>query len=618
MHENEVVMALQKNITCKKKCAWRIAATSLLLLLLSLSAVYISRVALINEALKSVLPDYDLHLSIGRLNTDVFRRSLSIHDLSLNYKNEYAISIRKIAINGLNHTKEDAIVLDLLTLQGLVVFQLNGAEKTLILQSEQVDLRNITYTLEGNFNLEQLLLNEVTAPLNDMQRTLRWQQLQVDGIKGGIDFADINVSKLKLDNVIFEQSLQAEKPTPIIQLNALSISKIKLSQLSQLQLNKVIVLGGEVNLLRDTKGNLNLLPSTEQVASVSSETEIKDQSLKDIENTEPFQFDIKSLSFSAPLKIAINDQSVKPAVNLNMVMKTLQVNTLHNRTKGKPTSLTFSGKLGDYALFEGNAKALMETSSETFEINFKLTDFELPLVTGYSQMSTGYEITSGQLDFDLKLKVNEGELGGTTTLELHHLLMAPVNKKKMSQVNKQLSMPLPTALYVMEDGDKRIALHIPMKGDMNNPSFSWNSIYKILTTRALKEASYHYVKTALFPGGLMVSAAFFMGSYTYNKLTELPPLQFEIAKTTILPEHLSLLDNLSELFKDKPKLTMKICSYGIAADAENEKAILSLAHLRAESIRQHLVDKGLASARLFKCLEHIDQKAKKPYVKLVM
>ncbi len=732
-------MAIQQKEGSKKRSTWRIAAISLVLLLISLSAVYIARVELINETFEFVLPDYDLHVSIGRLDTAVFRRSLTIHDLSLNYKDEYAISVREIAINGLDYPEEDAFALDLLTLQGLSVFQLNGTEKTLLLQSEQVaakdilfildkalevggvaiikpelrhaskpdeqlmvdmeslelgrleflldkqitlasllinapeihqhqgpqsakkqllflsrelSIKDIIYQLEGSFNLERLVLNDVIAPLTDMQRSLRWQQLQVDGLEGDINLEEIKVSELKLDEAIFEQTGQAEKTNPIVQLNTLAISSIKLSELSQLLVSSVVVSGGGVNLLRDVGGNLNLLPPSEEnlsdppgsesaaddsepevvtdtdinkekkqttaVPDVKSEGEQPAQSQQTTENAESFQFDIKSLSFNAPFNIAINDQSVEPVVELKMVMETLQINALHNRAEGEPTSLTLSGKLGDYASFEGRGKALLDTATETFELSFKLADFELPLVTGYSQMNTGYEITSGQLDFDLDLQVKEGQLGGKTTIELHHLLMSPANEEVMSQMNKQLSMPLPTALYVMEDGDERIVLHIPMKGDMNNPSFSWNSIYRILTTRALKEASYHYVKTALFPGGLMVSAALFVGSYTFDKLTELPPLQFGIGETTLLPEHLLLLDNLAELFESKKKLTMKMCSYGIAADAENDKAILALAHLREESIRQYLVGKGLASPRLFKCLEHIDQKAEKPYVKLVM
>jgi hypothetical protein len=579
------------------------------------------------------------------------------------------LSADKLGLQSLTFQLNDSLGIARIHVDNPVVFEMISQASQQLFAAGQIDVNSFEYQLSGHFSLELLRVNEALVSLADLQRQLKWNALAVEVVQGDTDVQDISVSQLGLEKLIFiqaEEKLLDKLKAPLIDLPQIRVSQITLKHKTELLVDNVELAGGEVLLHRDLNGQISLLPAephaqTEEAMVTDSESQSQSQSennnsgaqgekaektkvdskqvaatqeqgavkarqqVSAEEPAEPFQFHLKKIFLSAPLRIDFKDESVEPAVKVPVKLEKLELNTLHNHAQGEDSDIVFAGKLGEDAMLQGDARFMLETLSNEVDLNAKITAFELPELTGYSQLHTGYALESGQLGFAVKMKVLDRKLNGEATVDFQGLSMIPANEAVIEQMGQQLSMPLPTALYLLEDSDGRIHLDVPVSGDMDNPSFSWNSIFRILTLRALKEASIYYVKTALFPGNLLVDAASMFGGHVYGKLMELPPMLFPLRQVELQSEHNEELDNLAALLSKKAKLSVKVCSYSLSADApqdsadeDRKKAALSVAKQRALNIRKYLLDKGVRPTSLLTCLPKVDDKAEVPYVKLIM
>ena len=73
-------------------------------------------------------------------------------------------------------------------------------------------------------------------------------------------------------------------------------------------------------------------------------------------------------------------------------------------------------------------------------------------------------------------------------------------------------------------------------------------------------------------------------------------LNFATGSATILPESQQQLDNIAEVLKAYPNVTVKVGGY--TDKTGNPRANLSLSQSRAESVRTALIGKGVAARRM--------------------
>ena len=73
-------------------------------------------------------------------------------------------------------------------------------------------------------------------------------------------------------------------------------------------------------------------------------------------------------------------------------------------------------------------------------------------------------------------------------------------------------------------------------------------------------------------------------------------VQFDLDKWDIKPEYYPLLDEIAEVLKQNPGLTMEI--HGHTCDIWTEKYNKNLSNLRAESVKSYLVEKGIPAEQL--------------------
>jgi hypothetical protein len=243
---------------------------------------------------------------------------------------------------------------------------------------------------------------------------------------------------------------------------------------------------------------------------------------------------------------------------------------------------------------------------------------ELPAVSPYTVDAMGYSMSAGQFSTHVKVSAKQRQLAGNANLKLVKAKLKATDKDAMDKFNKELTMPLPTALSLLEDGDGEIELDMPLKGSLDDPSFSAKGIMRFLMLRAVKEATVYYLKAALLPQNTLFSIADLFGGMVYNKLTELPAIRYKKEQIDLTKEQFAFLDRVAVMMSKKAKLRFKVCGVSAAYDGEPTTA-KSLADQRVAKARRYLVDeKQIAADRLMQCLSEHDPEIESAEVKFVL
>ncbi len=499
------------------------------------------------------------------------------------------------------------------------------------LQLDSVEAHSLHYENE-RVSAGLISIRGLNVFVDEIERLIAWKNLDITDIRADRQMDEIIVDALTLQQFQFAEAvrpgLSASEPV-FVQLNETRVKGVQLRERKNLEIKAIQLAGGEMQLQIDADGQLTLLPAkpiktepikTEPTKTESTKSDADQAALRPVhaekEQSPSMYYLLQSFTLDDDMSISFRDASVSPAAEQRITLKQLKLDNLHNGESGAPSKLSMSGKVGEHGTFSSEITFLLATIQETSVLKLDIDNFELPSFSGYSRRGTGYALESGQLDLDVKLDLQQRQLAGKTTIDMRQLNMKPADDDLIEQMNQQLTMPLPTALYLLEDGDGNIELDVPIKGDLDNPSFSWNSIFRILTLRALKEASYYYVKNTLFPSNLLISAATVAGGQLYKKMNELSALEFLPTDAALREEHLAFLNNVAVKLKKKKKLNIRVCSVATVADALENEQRLVLAKQRAGAVREYLVAQGVKSPQLMTCLDRVDEEAEQAYVKL--
>jgi hypothetical protein len=91
----------------------------------------------------------------------------------------------------------------------------------------------------------------------------------------------------------------------------------------------------------------------------------------------------------------------------------------------------------------------------------------------------------------------------------------------------------------------------------------------------MKFAAMHYVKTALFPWGTILSVASAVGEHAAK--LQLQPVEFEPGQATIKPEMTEYLGKLRQMLVEKPDLNLTLCGIATLEDGRALKSQLDAA-----------------------------------------
>jgi hypothetical protein len=418
-----------------------------------------------------------------------------------------------------------------------------------------------------------------------------------------------------LDVSLSQQSLETLELTGlVVGKQLLKLKQYKINELS-FEKNKLMTglhewagLASIINL--DEQGNIAglTLPSanagntdTSQNAEKIETEDVATQDTLDHAN----EFELAILK----IEQADNDVSTVHAINkhvnpnLNIMFKINEFFVSDINNQNQPMNIHFLSQTDEYSRVSLDAKAAFD-SSLSGDVSLNIRQFDLISLSGYVEKAIGYHVNQGQLTLLMDLNINKGKLAGDGKLKILNSNLQPSDQATMNKISKQISMPIETALSLIKDDSNNIEMSIPITGDMNAPDFGVDDLVAQISRKALTAATLHYVKQAIFPYGLLVSVAGYVGDELFA--ISLTPLEYNGEEFD--DEQSKYLNKVADLMLEKSTLQLRVCAQVSQKDADNEDWYAPALD-KANKIKRYIVkqDPELAG-RIVLCQPKIDEK----------
>ena len=478
----------------------------------------------------------------------------------------------------------------------------------------------------------ELLLKGLKADSGDYP-LVSAEQIQLQTLQASADsarLATVDLHELKLASVVGD-----DQERPVSYWPQLKLANIHW-QPQQLVVNSIELNGGETRLRRGAEGELTDIVALQQQLAMLAPAE-GESAAAPADNAESpaMQVRLGELSVRKPHQLFFSDRSVKPRFAINGELSQLSVGPYDTQGK-RPTDLNLKAKVngdGELSLHGVLDTATMQSGGWTLDLN----GVEMPYLSPYSMEYTGYFLQSGQLNLTSKGTLKGGQLEGSSTVKLHNFNVEPRQQDKVGQVSQRLSMPLETAVMVLEDDDSNIELDLDLSGSLDDPNFGYQSVINSLAGRGLKNAAVSYLTKSLQPYATLVSLAkTAIEANEKGTFISLQPVQFKPGKSALSKDMQGYMGKLTEMMAERPAMRLKLCGNAVKADLkvlqpvlakENakrkkprkpealaellEQRLQTLAVQRGEVVKKQLA-KGVPKERLFICYPTVDSSSDKP------
>lgn len=234
------------------------------------------------------------------------------------------------------------------------------------------------------------------------------------------------------------------------------------------------------------------------------------------------------------------DFSLRPNFATAIQQLNGHIGTLDNRQPA-PASVDIKGKVDRYAPVTIEGGLTPFNPLERLDIATRFQRVELTTLTPYSGKFAGYRIRKGRLDLDLHYRIQNGRLNAENKVVLEQLQLG-----ERVDSPSAVDLPIRLAVALLKDTQGRIAIDLPVQGDLNNPEFSIMPIvWKTLRNLVLRAAEAPFK----FIGGLVQGGA---------PDVDLGQVDFRPGSSELEPKAQRNLDTLSEGLKQRPQLRLEI------------------------------------------------------------
>ena len=378
-------------------------------------------------------------------------------------------------------------------------------DSQLAYQAKQTDRAGPGLAIEGRVGINDLLLEESGGK----DRLLAWQELMANGVAFSMDPPSLAIAEINV-----------EKPAAKIVIRA----------------------DGSLNLARLVK---------EQAPAASPET-----------SPMPAKQPEKD-SFPLQLERVRLENGVVEFADLSLALPfTTRIEqfkgTVLNIT-GDPTAratLQFSGLVDQYGQAGAEGTLAPLDPKHFTDIKVKFRNVELLPISPYTVTFAGRRVASGRLDLDLGYKIKDSELLGD-----HRAVMRNFRLGERVESPSALDLPLDLAIALLTDGEDKIDVAVPVRGNLDNPKFSyghviWQAVLNLLTK----------IVTAPFQA---LGALFGAGS------TQPDRVFFEPGKSEPAPPEREKLQQVAAALNQRPQLTLTV--HGVFARDLDGKSLRDMA-----------------------------------------
>ncbi|HIJ89695.1 MAG: DUF748 domain-containing protein [Desulfobulbaceae bacterium] len=335
-------------------------------------------------------------------------------------------------------------------------------------------------TVEGEAKIGTLLLNEE----NTGERFLAWKELAANGLEFGLNPDQLAIKELRLQNP-----------------------------------------GAKITIFKDK--SFNLIKILRQKDEAETEKPEKPLFPVDIERVRLKNGVVDFADFSLVLPFSTRITEVKGAAS--------GISTKPSTR----TSLKFEGRIGEFGQAKANGSLAPANPKQFTDIKVNFRNVAMPPLSPYSATFAGRNIASGKLNLDLGYNIKDSELLGENSVVLKDFTLG-----EHVESPSALDLPLDLAIALLTDGEGKIDIAVPIRGNIDHPEFSYGHVFRQALFNLLTK-----VVTAPFRA---LGALF--GSHSENMDTIL----FEPGRVELAPPEQEKLKNVAEALGKRTQLQLTV------------------------------------------------------------
>ncbi|RJP19375.1 MAG: DUF748 domain-containing protein [Candidatus Abyssobacteria bacterium SURF_5] len=312
-----------------------------------------------------------------------------------------------------------------------------------------------------------------------------------------------------------------------------------------LKISEVVATKPNTRVIIWPDGSLNL------TSMFSRKTEGKPAGDQPGPDRQPMPIAIKKISINGGAA-GFSDLSLTPNFSIGIRDLKGTVSGLSSKALAR-ADVSLEGKVDAYApvSIQGQINPLSEDVYTDLMLLFK--NIELTSFTPYSGKFAGYAIEKGKLSLDLKYKVSQNVLIGENKIVLDQLTLG-----ERVESPSAIKLPIGLAIALLKDSNGVIDLDISIRGDLNDPQFSYGHIIFQAVMNILAKA---------------VTSPFAMiGALVGGSGEELSFIEFQFGSPELGPVQIEKLDTLAAALSKRPMLRLEIKG---KADTEHDRMVLA-------------------------------------------
>jgi hypothetical protein len=416
----------------------------------------------------------------------------------------------------------------------------------------------------GDLGLRQVNMDDTRRKLRLVgMGELNLKNLFTQGPKQ-IKVPEVYVEQLHLIQRLQDNQQAGDDPS-LFSASGATLQDVELAEARELSIESVELSGISSLLRRDSQGKWQpisglFLPVKESKKSETGKSQ------------RPVMVKIAQARIADQGLFRFEDRGVSPPFKTSITIGETTLTGLDSDKPEQPAIVSLVGKIDEYTDVSIQGKVTPFTQRLGFDLTAKIDDFDLPGLSPYVVRLIGYKVTSGHLDTDIELQSLQGDLKGKSVFTISNAEVAPADANIMEQFERQLKVPLPTALAVLKDSKNKIMLHVPITGDVTDPKFSFTDAFNHALVKGMTKAAASYLKYLFQPYGTMITIVE-LGIMAGKKVTalRLDPVFFDPGSDAISENVVPYLERVAELLKTRPQIRLKVCGLATEADKGDQK-----------------------------------------------
>ncbi|WP_405339423.1 DUF748 domain-containing protein [Fibrobacter sp.] len=261
------------------------------------------------------------------------------------------------------------------------------------------------------------------------------------------------------------------------------IAKANLNEMD-FRVDSVIVNGAyaHLDLYKDGKTNIDvLLEPLNKPTKAAPVDSTEKEAPKTAEKSKPLKAVINKLQV-VNTNVTATDHTPKQTFNYKVSNIAVNGSNINFNT---PCTINVSA-----AFPEGGALTLKYKGAlsdiGTMDAYISVKNLALKHFSPYSHHYTGYPISSGTMAFASENKMNDWNIDSKNTIDIYNIDVAD----KDANTDPEFTVPMKVGLYILKDKDDKIEFDVPVKGNVQDPEFSylkivWQTVMNLLIKVAL-------------------------------------------------------------------------------------------------------------------------------------